>query len=315
MKRFGNFVLEELLHSGRLAEVWRAQWLTPSAPDYRTVALKILRQEYSYSPREIERFNNEIRATYQLRHPNIAAPVDWGIVEDRRYFATQWIPGRPLSEWTGRGPLPYPFAMHVLGKIAVALDHAHRKGIIHRDIKPQNVLITASGEPFLLDFGIALAKNVVRVTIVGEVIGTAAYMAPEMVKSEPDALSPQTDIYSLGVLAYEMLVGRTPFQGNLMTLTYHHVHSRPPRASDLNPTLSPAVDYCLERAMNKQPRGRYSSAQNFVNQLQGALKGEMRAMDTLHGIRRDRPTLFPLIVGLGGGLLMVALIVALLTMS
>lgn len=315
MKRFGNFVLEELLHSGRLVEVWRAQWLTPSAPEYRLVALKILRQEYSYSPREIERFINEIRATYQLRHPHIAAPVDWGIVEDRRYFATQWIPGRPLSEWTGRGPLPHSFTLHVLGKIAEALDHAHRKGIIHRDIKPQNVLITASGEPYLVDFGIALAKNVVRVTMVGEIIGTAAYMAPEMVKSEPDTLSPQTDIYSLGVLAYEMLVGRTPFQGNLITLTYHHVNSRPPRASVLNPSLSPAVDRCLERAMAKQPRGRHSSAQSFVNHLQSALRGEMRAMDTIHGFRRKRPTLFPVMLGLGGGLLTIALIIALITMS
>jgi serine/threonine-protein kinase len=311
MTQFGDYILEERLRSGRLTEMWRAQWLRAPSAEYQTVALKILRAEYAYSTVEVERFNNEIRATYLLRHPHIAAPLEWGVYDERRYFATQFIHGLPLSRWTGRGPLPTDFALSVLHRVADALDYAHSQGVVHRDVKPDNVLITAEGTPYLVDFGIALANDVVRLTRINETIGTTVYVAPEVIQQQ--TVTGATDVYSLAIMAYEMLTGSTPFTGHPIQVTYHHVNTIPPAPSERNQELPLAVDLCIGKALEKDPSKRYQSAKQFVRQLQAALSGEavLSTMDSIRLLPRQQPVLFPVLLGVGGGVLVIFLILAL----
>lgn len=271
MKQLGDFILEESLQLGRWSEVWRARWSKAPAPQYRLVALKVLRIEFITNKKLIKRFNNEIRTTSSLQHPNVAAPMTWGILDDqRRYFATQFIAGSALSAWTEQGPLPTNFVLSILGQIANGLDYVHSKGVVHRDIKPDNILITPEGVPFLVDFSIALSREVARLTQYGELVGTVAYMAPEMISG--DTISPLSDIYSLGMLAYQMLTGRVPFEGNPIQVTYQHLNVLPAPPSTINPALPPAVDHCLAWALSKEPKQRPASATFFVQNLESAIK-------------------------------------------
>ena len=271
MKQVGDFILEEPLKLGRWTEVWRARWLKAPAPHYELVALKILRIEFSLDPKLIQRFNNEIQTTSKLQHSNVAAPMAWGLFNDgRRYFATQFIHGQRLSNWMNGSPLPTNFTLSVLHQIADGLDYIHRNDVVHRDIKPDNILIAGQGKPYLVDFSIALSREVVRVTGVGELVGTVAYMAPEIILGNP--ISSVTDIYSLGVLAFQMLTGRLPFEGKPLDVTYKHVNIQPPQASTINAKLSPAVDQCLAWALAKEPNQRPRLASQFVKSLQVAIK-------------------------------------------
>lgn len=267
----GDFILKELLHSGRVTEVWRARWLKAPVPQYEWVALKILPIQFNLDKKEIERFNNEIRTTSKLRHSHIAAPMTWGAFNDgRRYFATQFIQGQPLSNWLDDSPLNIKFALSVLHQIADGLDYVHRNDVVHRDIKPDNILITAQGKAYLVDFSVALSREVVRMTVGGELVGTVTYMAPEIILGHP--MSSFTDVYSLGVLAFRMLTGRLPFEGQQVDVSYKHVNIPPPNASEINPSLSLAVDQSLAWALKKDPHQRPRLASVFVRTLQIALE-------------------------------------------
>ena len=269
--RVGDFILKELLHSGRATEVWKAEWLKAPAPQYKLVALKILSIQFSLDVKEIKRFNNEILTTSKLRHPHIAAPMAWGAFDDgQRYFATQFIEGRPLTVWLDNSPLDFNFALSILHQIAAGLDYVHRNDVVHRDIKPENILITPEGKSYLVDFSVALSREVVRMTIGGQLVGTAAYMAPEIISGRP--MSSFTDIYSLGVLAFQMLTGRLPFEGQPVNVTYQHVNHPPPKASEINPSLWPAIDQTLDWALKKDPHERPQLASLFVNTLQIAIE-------------------------------------------
>jgi len=271
VNQVGDFILKELLHSGRVTEVWRARWLKAPAAQYEWVALKILQIQFSLDPQEIERFNNEIRTTSKLRHSNIAAPIAWGVFHDkRRYFATQFIQGGPLSNWLDDSPLNFNFALSILYQIADGLDYVHRNDVVHRDIKPDNILITGKGKAYLVDFSVALSREVVRMTVGGELVGTVTYMAPEIILGRP--MSSFTDVYSLGVLAFRMLTGRLPFEGQQVNVTYKHVNLAPPKASEINSSLSQAVDQCLGWALEKDSHQRPRLASLFVKTLQNAVE-------------------------------------------
>ncbi len=269
--KVGDFILKKLLHPGRVTEVWQAQWLKAPAPRYELVALKILQIQFNLDLTEIARFNNEIRTTSKLSHAQIAAPMAWGAFDDgRRYFATQFIEGQPLSNWLDRSPLDSKFALSVLYQIAAGLDYVHQNDVVHRDIKPENILITNQGKAYLVDFSVALSREVVRQTVGGELVGTVTYMAPEIILGRP--MSSFTDIYSLGILAFRMLTGRLPFEGQQVNVTYKHVNLPPPRANEINPNLPQAVNQCLAWALEKEPHKRPRLATLFVKTLQVALE-------------------------------------------
>lgn len=315
MTQFGEFVLLEPLQGGRLAEVWKARWLQPITPEAEIVALKILRRELTHAPLQIERFFNEPRATYQLAHPNIATPIKWGIHNGRRFLAVPFIEGHPLSAWTAaQQPLDPAFTLHVLQQVADALHHAHSQGVVHRDVKPNNVLVTPQGKAVLLDFGIALSEEVVRLTQVGELVGTSIYAAPEMLNG--GIITAATDVYSLAVMAYEMLTGNPPFQGDKWAVTYQHVYEPVPAASSRNPALEPAVDRILALALDKEPTRRPRSTHSFVHGLAGALRGDLEEQRITDSLRDQiqRP-LLPIMLGAGGGVLLILTILALMMMT
>lgn len=306
--KVGDFILKELLHSGRVTEVWRARWLKATVPQHESVALKILQIQFSLDKKEIERFNNEIRTTSKLRHAHIAAPMAWGIFPDgRRYFATEFIDGEPLSNWLDHSPLNMKFALSVLHQIAGGLDYVHRNDVVHRDIKPDNILITKQGKAYLVDFSVALSREVMRMTVSGELVGTITYMAPEIILGRP--MSSFTDVYSVGVLAFRMLTGRLPFEGQQVDVSYKHVNIAPPNASQINPTLSLAVDQCLAWALEKDPHQRPRLASVFVKKLQIALE---KGRPPKRG-PEPRSTWFTLLLGLCIACLIMLVIFAVIT--
>src|SRR3712207_7793275 len=178
----------------------------------RDVALKVMSSRYRGDEEFVERFKREAQSAAALSHPNIVSICDRGESEDGTYYiAMEYLPGGTLKDRImSRGPLPPQIAAEVALQIAEALQAAHKRGVIHRDIKPHNILITESGDVKVTDFGIARAADATTVSHLGEILGTAKYMSPEQAMGEP--VGPASDLYSLGVVLYEMLTGRVPFE-------------------------------------------------------------------------------------------------------
>src|SRR5215204_6126677 len=224
----GRYVLGESLGSGGMGEVYLAH----DGVLERDVALKVLRSQYAGDEEVAERFRGEARSAASLSHPNIVQVYDRGEAEDgTSYIAMEYVPGGTLKEQIGRrAPFGDRETAAVGAQIADALGEAHERGVIHRDIKPQNVLVTSSGNLKVTDFGIARAASFVTISVTNAVFGTAGYISPEQALGEP--VSPASDLYSLGVILYEMLTGELPYKAdNPMAVCMKHVTEplRPPR--------------------------------------------------------------------------------------
>ena len=234
----------------------------------RQVAVKILRDDLVDSPVFLERFRAEARHTAGLSHPGIANVFDYG--EDREdgrhiaYLVMELVPGRPLSKlMSDQGALPINLVLSVLAQTAEALHAAHLAGVVHRDVKPGNLLLLDDGTIKVTDFGIARAANSVALTEVGQVIGTARYISPEQAIGAE--ATPASDIYSLGVIGYEMLAGHPPFTAeNVGALAMAHVHQAPP---ELPPTVPAAVRAAVSQALAKDPADRPADALDFAATL------------------------------------------------
>jgi len=224
----GRYVVERFLGAGGMAQVY----LTHDEVLDRHVALKILREQYAEDEEFVERFRREARNAASLSHPNIVSIYDQGRSEDGAYYiAIEYVPGGTLIERMRReGVFTSHAAVEVALQITDALSEAHEKGVIHRDIKPQNVLLTHKGDVKVTDFGIARAAASASsvATATGAVLGTAAYMSPEQARGEP--VGPQSDLYSLGVVLYEMLTGTLPYEAEgPIAQAMMHI-SEPPRS-------------------------------------------------------------------------------------
>src|SRR5919202_2971269 len=235
----GRYVLAESLGSGGMAEVYLAH---DEVLD-RDVALKVLRSQYVSDEEFAERFRREARSAASLSHPNIVQVYDRGETEDGTcYIAMEYVPGGTLKKRIEeKGPFDPRKAAAVAAQIADALGAAHERGVIHRDIKPQNVLVSASGDLKVTDFGIARAASAVTSSASGAIFGTAGYISPEQALGEP--VGPRSDLYSLGVILYEMLTGELPFTAdNSIAFCMKHVTEplRPPK--QLNPDISEGMD-------------------------------------------------------------------------
>src|SRR3954452_21578449 len=233
----GAYVVTERIGRGGMASVYQAHH---PALD-RDVAIKVLWDSIADQAGFIERFRREARSASRLRHPNILTVYDFGEQDGTLYMVTELLTGGTLADRLGR-PVPYTEALRVLRGIGAALDVAHADGLIHRDVKPSNILFTRDGEPVLADFGIArLTEATDSLTMQGTLIGTPHYMAPEMASGE-DA-QPASDLYSLGVVLYEMLVGEPPFpRPTPIAVVRAHIYEQPPSLAILNPTAPPAMD-------------------------------------------------------------------------
>ena len=218
----GRYELEELVGSGGMSNVFRAHDRLLE----RTVALKILHEQYTRDEDYVERFRREARAVAQLTHPNIVTVIDRGEQDGRQFIVFEYVDGENLKELSARGPLEPREAIGLALQVAHALSFAHDRGLVHRDVKPQNVLLNDDGQAKVTDFGIARSLDVHGVTQTGTVLGTSDYIAPEQARGQK--VDPKTDIYSLGVVLYELLTGEVPFSGdNFVAVAMRHV-SEPP---------------------------------------------------------------------------------------
>jgi eukaryotic-like serine/threonine-protein kinase len=266
----GAYVITARIGRGGMATVYQAHH---PALD-RNVAIKVLWQSLAETPGFLERFRREARAASRLRHPNILTVYDFGEMDGLAYMVTELLPGGTLADRLGR-PLPVTEVLRVLRGIGAALDAAHRAGLIHRDVKPSNILFTREGEPVLADFGIArlVEAEEQQLTIRGTMVGTPHYMAPEMATGEE--VGPFSDLYSLGVVLHEMLTGEPPFHRDTPLATIRaHVHEPPPPVSTRVQDTPVSIDMVVARALAKEPHRRFRSGSALAAAFEDALLGD-----------------------------------------
>ena len=259
-----RYALVRALGSGGMAKVYLAHDEVLG----RDVALKMLRGAYAEDEEFVERFKREAQSAASLSHPNIVAVHDRGRTGDGSYYiAMEYVPGGTLKDRIVRdGALAPGVSAGVAEQIADALSAAHEHGVIHRDIKPQNALVTRSGDVKVTDFGIARAAASPSVTATSVVLGTAAYMSPEQAQGR--VVGPQTDLYSLGVVLYEMLTGALPFEAeNPIALSLKHVNEPAPSPREANPEVPEALDEITLKLLAKEPADRYPSASALADDL------------------------------------------------
>jgi serine/threonine-protein kinase len=240
----------------------------------RDVALKVMNRRYADDEEFVERFKREAQSAAALSHPNIVSIYDRGESEDGTYYiAMEYLPGGTLKDRISkRGALPPRTAAAVALQIAEALRAAHQAGVVHRDIKPHNVLVTASGDVKVGDFGIARAASSSTMTRTGSILGTAHYISPEQAMGDP--VGPQSDLYSLGVVLYEMLTGTLPYEADSpMEVALKHVNEPPRSPRETNPNVSATLDALTVKLLVKNPEDRYPSANELIEDLERARSG------------------------------------------
>lgn len=263
---FGRYQLLELLGRGGMGEVWRAFDPTMN----RVVALKVLPPNFAGDEVFQERFRREARAAAGLDEPHVVPFYDFGEVEGRLYVTMRLIGGRDMQTLLEYGPLPPARAVHIIEQIALALDAAHRIGLIHRDVKPSNILVAEHDFAYLIDFGIARTTEETGLTSTGATIGTWAYMSPERLNTgRADA---RADIYALTCVLYEALTGQRPYPGDsLEQQIVGHLTTPPPRPSAFRSGLPAALDAVIATGMAKNPNERYASTIELAKAARSAL--------------------------------------------
>jgi serine/threonine-protein kinase len=263
---FGPYELQSLLGVGGMGEVYRAY---DTVKD-RTVAVKLLRAEMSADAGFQERFRRESRIAARLQEPHVIPVHDFGEINGVLYIDMRLVEGDNVHAVLHRsGPLDPARAASIVGQVAAALDAAHASGLVHRDVKPENVLLTGSDFAYLVDFGIAHLGGDSGLTSAGAAIGSCAYMAPE--RFTGGRVGPPADVYSLACLLYESLTGSPPFPtGELSQLMGSHIMSPPPRPSVTRPSVGTAFDAVITRGMAKQPEDRFSSAGDLARAANAA---------------------------------------------
>jgi eukaryotic-like serine/threonine-protein kinase len=260
----GRYRVLRRLGSGGMADVWLAE----DTHLQRQVALKVLHRRYAQDREFVERFRREAEAAAGLQHPNVVAVFDRGDIDGTYYIAMQYLEGHSLKELIDAGLSPEQAAL-LIRQVLEAARFAHRHGVVHRDLKPQNVIVDAEGKAVVTDFGIARA-GVSEITQTGSVMGTPHYLSPEQAQGED--VTAVSDLYSVGVILYEALTRRVPFEGeSAVAVAMKQVSQPPQRPSSIAPEVSPALDAVVMRALEKDPGQRFQSADAFIAALDAAL--------------------------------------------
>lgn len=282
-----RYRLVEQIGMGGMAIVYRAV-------DQRTghsVAIKVLKPEFNKDAEFVSRFQREAEAASKMTHHNIVNLLDVGMDGENRYLVMEYVQGKTLKEVIReKGRLSPSVAAQITIRILSALQHAHQNGIIHRDIKPQNILVHADGHIKVADFGIARMANSSTLTRGDSVMGSVHYFSPEQASGQPTDVT--SDIYSVGVTLYEMLTGRVPFDGdNQVAIAMQHLHAQPQPIESIAPDVPPAVIHVCAMAMEKNPRYRYQSAREMATELRMALEGRTNEMQPrLAAVETASPT-------------------------
>ena len=273
----GRYALQRQLARGGMADVFLAYDELLDRP----IAVKVLFPEFATDPAFVERFRREAQAAANLNHPNVVGIYDWGQENGTYFIVMEYIEGRSLAEILRTdGPLDPDRAVEITADIASALSFAHRNGLVHRDVKPGNVLVTPSGQVKVADFGIATAAagGDAHLTRTGLVMGTATYFAPEQAQGQP--VDPRSDLYSLGVVLYEMLAGEPPFKGdNPVAIAYQHVQQPPPGLRARGVPVTEALEAITFKLLAKNPAHRYPGADDLRADLR-------RYRDGMHRLAR-----------------------------
>src|SRR5215471_7002652 len=273
----GRYELEQLVGSGGMSSVFRARDRVLE----RTVALKVLHERLTSHTDVVDRFSREAKLVAGLSHHNIVAVIDRGEDGGSPFIVFEYVAGENLKQLVGRGgPLPVERALELGIEIAGALSFAHEKGFVHRDVKPQNVLLNGKGEAKVTDFGIARPiESRDGETQTGTVLGTCDYISPEQAQGRH--VDESTDVYSLGVVLYELLAGEVPFTGdNFVAIAMQHINAPPPPASLKRPEAPPRLEAAIERALAKDPALRFPTMAAFEEELEACLVELRRDLDT-----------------------------------
>ncbi len=270
--RIGRFVIEAELGRGGMGVVYRA--LDPGLG--RPVALKVIRDPSRAGRDELARFEREARAIARLKHPGIVSVYETGEHEGEPFIAMELVPGESFEALLRRGPLAPKRVAEIVRAVALALAHAHEHGVVHRDMKPANVLVDQEGAPHVLDFGLARSEGAeTQLTLTGELLGTPAYMAPEQASGVPGQQGPRTDVHALGAILYRALTGRLPFEAeNPQALLYKVLTEEPLPPRRVNPGIHADLETITHRCMEKEPARRYASAKEVAEELRRFLDGE-----------------------------------------
>ena len=261
----GRYRVLRKIGSGGMADVWLAE----DAHLQRQVALKVLHSRFAQDREFVERFRREAESAAGLHHPNVVAVFDRGEVDGTYYIAMQYLEGRSLKQLIDVGLTPEQ-SVYLIRQVLEGARFAHRHGVVHRDLKPHNVIVDDEGKAVVTDFGIARA-GVSEITQTGSVMGTPHYLSPEQAQGEE--VTPVSDLYSIGVMLYEALAGRVPFEGeSAVAVAMKQVSQAPQRPSSINPEVSPALDSVVMRALEKSPGDRFQNADAFIAALDNALK-------------------------------------------
>jgi serine/threonine-protein kinase len=263
-----RYELLEVVGTGGMSTVYRALDTLLE----RNVALKVLHPHYGDDAEYVERFRREARSVAQLSHPNIVTVIDRGDDGGRQYIVFEYVDGESLKELVDRsGPLPVRRVIEIGLQMADALAFAHQHGLVHRDVKPQNVLINGDGEAKVTDFGIARSLDVEHgVTQTGTVLGTSNYLSPEQARGQ--TVTPATDVYSLGVVLFELMTGEVPFPGeNFVAVAMKHINEPPPSLVERRPDAPLRLVYAIERALGKDPAQRFPTMDAFAAELRTCL--------------------------------------------
>lgn len=280
-----RYTILERIGGGGMADVYRAH---DKLLD-RSVAVKVLRSQFTSDEEFVTRFRREAQAAARLSHPNIVNIYDVGCDEDIYYIVMEYISGETLKERIERaGQLPIESSVRIALEIAEALEHAHQNGLVHCDIKPHNILTTKSGRIKVTDFGIARAVTSATMTHTGTIIGSVHYFSPEQAKGA--AVGAKSDIYSLGVVMYEMLTGTVPFNGETpISIALKHLQEEPRPLRESNPEVPPLVEAIVLKAMAKEPDQRFDDISEMITDLRSS-QNYLRDDHTRRLSREDYPT-------------------------